>query len=89
MRRLIQLARSFLPMVRSLVGAFLVVAVLTSPAYAFFNGGRIGKIHRHQGPVPELSPGAIGGGLAVLALGVLLLTDRRRVAPVPVQDGQR
>jgi hypothetical protein len=86
MRRLIQLAKSFLPVVRSLVGGFLVIAVLASPAHAFFPGS---GFHHHTGKVPELSPGAIGGGLAVLALGVLLLTDRRRTAPVPVQENQR
>jgi hypothetical protein len=46
--------------------------------------GAIGTTHAwdHNGPppqsAPELDPGAIGGGIMILAGGLLLLNERRR-----------
>lgn len=88
MRALTHLAGAFWRLSRFVFGAMLLMNLLASPAHGFFSGSRVGKIvqSRPQTPVPELSPGALGGGFIVLCLGVLLLTDRRRAALTAAQD---
>jgi hypothetical protein len=51
------------------LGLVLVMAAIASPAWA---GGPLPT------PGPEIDPGAMGGALALLTGGVLLLTDRFR-----------
>lgn len=86
MLRLTHLAGALRRLSYSTLGALLILAVMTSPAHAFFSGSRIGKLKHPHSPVPELSPGALGGGLLVLGMGVLLLTDRRRTVRSAAQN---
>lgn len=48
------------------VGLALVLAAFSTPAWA------------HQQFAPEIDPGAMAGAMALLSLGVLMVTDRRR-----------
>jgi hypothetical protein len=66
--RMIKVLGGSLRVARHGLGLALVMAAIASPLYA------LGP----PPPVPEIDPGSAGGAVALLAGGVLLLTDRFR-----------
>ncbi len=50
------------------VGLALVLAAFSTPAWA----------HIRTSSTPEIDPGSMAGAVALLSLGVLMVTDRRR-----------
>jgi hypothetical protein len=58
--------------------SLVVIAALSGPVFAQHNPPGKGNPHTHT--APELDPGTTTIGLALLVLGVLMVTDRSRSA---------